>query len=62
MKEKNIMRSLPYIIGAILLLIGGIRFFVQNDYIGATIGGVAATLALLWAFFQNKERRRDTKD
>ena len=56
------MRSLPYIIGAILLLIGGIRFFVQNDYIGATIGGVAATLALLWAFFQNKERRRDTKD
>lgn len=51
------MKYLPFVLGASLLLIGAARFCAREDILGAGIAGLAAGLALLWPYVQNRHVR-----
>jgi len=39
-------KYLPYALGGFLFLVSAVRFFVQNDLVGAAISGVAGLVAV----------------
>jgi hypothetical protein len=45
-------KTMPYMLGAGLLLISAARFCANNDVIGGIIAGIAACLAFLLPFIR----------
>ena len=51
MKESTLswLKALPYLLGAMMFLIGAARFLAHDDAIGAVIFGLTAILAISFA-------------